>query len=403
VSAAQARHVSVATLHVGVVPLQVAFVVHATHVALVASQAGTEPVHSDLFVAEHAPHDPLAWHAGSEPLQSPSEAQARHVCVPGSHAGLAPEQSALMTHATHVALVGLQTGVAAPQRVVFAGEHTPHAPEVSQAGVPPPHSPSPVHARHVCVVVLHTGVAPEQVAFVVHVTQVPLVVSHAGVAPVQSATFVVEHWPHAPEASHAGVVPPHSPSPPQARQERVVVLHTGVVPRQSVLVLQPTHAPVPTLHTEFGPVHFVVLVAEQTPHAPVGSHAGVLPPHSPSPAHPRHVWVVPLHTGALPPQSALPTQPTHVPDAVRQTDVTPPQAVVLVVEHWPHAPEASHAGVVPPHSPSPAHARHVCVVPLQMGAAPLQSAFAVQRTQIPATASHTGVPPWQLVAFVAEH
>jgi hypothetical protein len=33
------------------------------------------------------------------------------------------------------------------------------------------------------------------------------------------------------------------------------------------------------LHVEVGPVHAVVLVAEQTPQAPLGSQAGVAPPH----------------------------------------------------------------------------------------------------------------------------
>jgi len=39
-----------------------------------------------------------------------------------------------------------------------------------------------------------------------------------------------EHCPQAPHGSQAGVDPPHSPSPPQARQLCVVVLQIGVLP-----------------------------------------------------------------------------------------------------------------------------------------------------------------------------
>ena len=42
-------------------------------------------------------------------------------------------------------------------------------------------------------------------------------------------------------------------------------------------------------------------------------------------------------------------------------------------------------------------------MPLHTGVVPLQSAFAVQRTQIPVVVSHTGVPPVQAMAFPAEH
>jgi hypothetical protein len=74
------------------------------------------------------------------------------------------------------------------------------------------------------------GAVPAQLALVRHPTHVCVVVLHTGVAPVQALAFVVEHCPHAPEASQAGVVPPHSPSPPQPRQTCVIVLHTGVAP-----------------------------------------------------------------------------------------------------------------------------------------------------------------------------
>ena len=49
-------------------------------------------------------------------------------------------------------------------------------------------------------------------------------------APLHRLALVAEHWPHAPEGSQAGVAPPHSPSPAQARQVCEAVLQTGVVP-----------------------------------------------------------------------------------------------------------------------------------------------------------------------------
>ena len=58
--------------------------------------------------------------------------------------------------------------------------------------------------------------------------------------PVHWAVFVAEHCPHAPEAWQAGVVPPHSLSPLQARQVWVPVLHTGAVPPHCALETQGT-------------------------------------------------------------------------------------------------------------------------------------------------------------------
>jgi len=57
--------------------------------------------------------------------------------------------------------------------------------------------------------------------------------------------------------------------------------------------------------------------------------------------------------------------------------------VVLVAEHWPQAPDDWQAGVAPPHSLSPPQARQLCEPPSQTGVVPEQSAFAVQRTQVP--------------------
>jgi len=82
--------------------------------------------------------------------------------------------------------------------------------------------------------------------------------------------LLAEHWPHAPDDSHAGVAPPHSPSPAHARHRCAEVLQTGVVPPHWELVLQLAHTPSATLQTGVAPAHFVTLVAEQVPHAPEG-------------------------------------------------------------------------------------------------------------------------------------
>ena len=84
----------------------------------------------------------------------------------------------------------------------------------------------------------------------------------------------------------------------------------------------------------------LALVAEHCPHAPPGWHAGVAPPHSPSPAHARHVCVAGLHTGVAPPHCALVRHGTHVAPAAKQTGVAPEHALALLAEHCPHAPFA---------------------------------------------------------------
>ena len=60
----------------------------------------------------------------------------------------------------------------------------------------------------------------------------------------------------------------------------------------------------------------LALVAEHWPQAPVDSHAGVAPPHSPSLAHAWQAWAVGLHTGAVPPHCAFEVHGTQVPVVV---------------------------------------------------------------------------------------
>jgi len=133
---------------------------------------------------------------------------------------------------------------------------------------------------------------------------------------VQALALLAEHWPQAPDDSQAGVEPPHSPSPPQARQVCVVVLHTGVFPPHWALDRQATQVEVGVLQTGVAPAQAVALVAEHCPQAPVASQAGVPPPHSLSPAQARQLCAVVLQTGVVPPHWAFDVQGTQIPDGV---------------------------------------------------------------------------------------
>jgi len=137
-----------------------------------------------------------------------------------------------------------------------------------------------------------------------------------GVGPVQAVRLLAEHWPQAPDDWQAGVEPPQSLSPAQARQTWVAVLQTGLVPPHSALLMQLTQVPLGTSQAGVVPVQSLVLVAEQMPHAPDGWQAGVPPLQSPSPPQPRQVCVPPSQTGVEPEQSALARQRTQVPAVV---------------------------------------------------------------------------------------
>jgi hypothetical protein len=96
----------------------------------------------------------------------------------------------------------------------------------------------------VCVVPSQTGVLPEQSASARQETHVPEDVRQSGVAPTQRSELPAEHWPQAPPGWQAGVAPPHSLSPLQARQLCDAGSQTGVAPEQSELVRHGTHVPV---------------------------------------------------------------------------------------------------------------------------------------------------------------
>jgi hypothetical protein len=97
------------------------------------------------------------------------------------------------------------------------------------------------------------GVVPEQSAFAMQRTHVPEPTSQTGVAPVQAVALPAEHWPQRPAGWQAGVAPPHSLSPPHARQVRNDGSQMGVLPPQSALTRHPTQTFVPVLQTGVAP------------------------------------------------------------------------------------------------------------------------------------------------------
>lgn len=97
--------------------------------------------------------------------------------------------------------------------------------------------------------------------------------------------------------------------------------------------MQLTQVPVGTSQAGVEPVHLVLFVAEQIPHAPDGWQAGVDPPQSASPVHARQVCVLASQAGVVPPQSALARQRTHFPALVSQRGVEPVHWMLLVAEH----------------------------------------------------------------------
>ena len=104
---------------------------------------------------------------------------------------------------------------------------------------------------------------------------------------MQRALFAAEHSPQAPFDWQAGVAPPHSPSPAQARQALVVRSQTGVCPAHCAFEVQATQTPSGTSQAGVAPPQRAALVAEHWPHAPEVWQAGVAPPQSPSAAQAR--------------------------------------------------------------------------------------------------------------------
>jgi hypothetical protein len=78
------------------------------------------------------------------------------------------------------------------------------------------------------------------------------------------------------------------------------------------------------------------------------------------------------------------------------------QAVLLVAEHWPHAPDVWQAGAELGHWLSFAHGWQRWAVVLQTGVVPPHCALVLQLAHTPSATLQTGVVPEHFVTFVAE-
>ena len=361
-------------------------------------QAGSNTLQRVVLVAVHSLHEPASapdvrqnGRSGLGQLGAPSPLQATQVWLVAEQSGRMPPQSAPLRQPTHTPTPDevSHLGMAAAQCDVSVAVQAAQAPVGKQMGAPAGQSAVLPQGRQVWLAPSHTGVVPPHCALDTQATQVPEPVSQTGVASWQRVVLLAEQTPQAPEGWQAGSAPPHSLSPPQARQtwrDGSQIGADGVV--QSASPRQVTQVPLLVSHSGVVPVQALALLAEHWPHAPDGSQAGVDPLHSPSPAQARHAWVAVLQTGVAPPHWLSVVQPTQVPDGTSQAGVAPPQAVTLLAEHWPQAPVGSQAGVAPPQSLSRAQARQTCVPPSQMGVIPPHWALLTQETQVP-------LPVWQ--------
>ena len=177
------------------------------------------------------------------------------------------------------------------------GVQTAHAPVLRHTGNFGSQSALVRHARHVCAVVSQMGRVPEQSALATQSTQALVVASHTCCAIVQAPGLPAAQATQAPLAPHTGADTSHSPSTAQVRHACVVPSHTGVAPEQSADDTQATHTPSVASHSAVAPAHAVVFVVEHAPHAPLGWHTAVAPPHSPSTSQPRHTCVTPSQIG----------------------------------------------------------------------------------------------------------
>jgi hypothetical protein len=204
------------------------------------------------LVAEHSVQAPLSgperWQAGrsgSGQLGAPSVVQATQVRVAIEQTGVEPPQCASVRQATQAPT---------PDEVSHRGAHAgqcdtsvavqgAQAPLGKQIGVEAAHSESDAQARQICDAPSHTGEKPPQWPLERQPTHVPESVLQTGTVPPHRVALVAEHWPQAPPGWQAGCAPPHSESPPQARQAWKIRSHTGAAAPQPALSRHSTHTP----------------------------------------------------------------------------------------------------------------------------------------------------------------
>jgi hypothetical protein len=315
------------------------------------------------FVAEksfsHALHcDEAVSQTGVAPAQS---ALVKHPTqmFAGLHSGVGAEQSALVRQATHSFAVVSHLGAAGLVQSESTAQitHDPaFMPVVTHADPPglPSQSAFVWHGTQVCVVVSHVGVIPAQSELNSQSTQVPVGKSHTSEAPLHAVPFVWEHWPHAPQTSHAGVVGVlvQSASDPQATQAPPVQI--GVSPPQFAAL---THCTQVLAVVHLGDPAGQFASATQSTHSPLFTplvaHSGVGVLQSALLEHALQVSVIASQIGFAPEQFASVKQPTHELVGTSQTGVAPVHAVPLVAEQTAQTPTASQAGVAPLHAESP--------------------------------------------------
>jgi hypothetical protein len=125
---AHARQTLLPESHTGVVPLQCPLPRHATHIPAATLQTGVVPLQRVALLAEHCPHAPPGWHAGSAPPHSVSAAQPRQVKLALSQTPAGEAQSALPRQPTQRPAPVSHSGVAPVHAAALAAEHWPHAP-----------------------------------------------------------------------------------------------------------------------------------------------------------------------------------------------------------------------------------------------------------------------------------
>jgi len=175
----------------GVVPPQSLLLLQPTQRLVAVLHTDMPTPQAELLVPEHCTQRPALLpevaHAGVDPPQSMSLAQARQVLVVVLQMGVAPPQSVLLTHCTQRLVVVLHTEVAPVQAVRLVPVHCTQLTPVRHAGVAPEHSLSALQARQRRVVGSHTGAELEQSPALRHWTQRGRLLSQSGVMPEQLA------------------------------------------------------------------------------------------------------------------------------------------------------------------------------------------------------------------------
>jgi hypothetical protein len=355
-----------------------------------------------------------------------SPSHARHTPVAASHTGAAVGHSELVEQ-PQTLVSDRQIGLVAVHAPALATEHSTHRPlrhtpfavvgQAAEVAAPL----SPLHAPQVLVVALQTGLLAGQSLLVAH-TQVLLTVLQTGDVGVHADEFEAEHCSQRPPTHAGSAVVEHASdaaeprSPLHALHVREPRSQMGVAAGHWELSSHP-QVSVDSMQTGVVPPQAASLVSEHSLQAPAtqaGAFAegqGSVVVEALSPSHASQVPFdpfAPLQTGADAGHSELLAHP-HVPLLSSQVGVVTPHAVLLVAEHWAHAPLGRQAGApdsgqasVAEEPKSPLHGPQVLPLGSHIGAVAGQLEFEAH-PQVPLATLHVGCPPVHAVALVAEH